>query len=362
MNAIEFSNALGKVNDKYIMEVVTYKRKKKRDWLKWGAMAACLCLIVYGMIDTLGRFDYSLDGGNCAATSGTIVDGVYYYYVPHSGIWSYKPNGVSQKQLSTYWFEEWTVNDYGIYYRQGMNVYVRDHETGERRKLYSANGPECTHVRFELRGDGNIIFVGWNKDNSTRYELLLDGITGELIETVMEPTSYELLPYSESHKIIGNREIKLLAVSEDTVLCELTENGINLLPDGMLVYKYDEHWGGALWFKVWQEDLVDGERKYVILYPDGKTELVTLPNHYYCGGTTEYLFAPVENCKVLCVEVATGESWTLEMDAPGDFHDLAANGDYLYTSAPWKDGQSCWKLEYDRDGRPTGITLISELN
>jgi len=45
MNAIEFSNALGKVNDKYIMEAVAYERKKKAGWLKWGAMAACLGLI-----------------------------------------------------------------------------------------------------------------------------------------------------------------------------------------------------------------------------------------------------------------------------------------------------------------------------
>jgi len=44
MNAIEFSNALGKVNDKYIMEAVTYERRKKKGWLKWAALAACLAL------------------------------------------------------------------------------------------------------------------------------------------------------------------------------------------------------------------------------------------------------------------------------------------------------------------------------
>jgi len=49
MNAIEFSNALGKVNDKYIMEAATYKRKKKTGWLKWGALAAC-----FGLILTVG--------------------------------------------------------------------------------------------------------------------------------------------------------------------------------------------------------------------------------------------------------------------------------------------------------------------
>lgn len=53
MNAIEFSNALGKVNDKYIMEAVTYERKKKSGWLKWGIMAACLGLILAVGVMTL---------------------------------------------------------------------------------------------------------------------------------------------------------------------------------------------------------------------------------------------------------------------------------------------------------------------
>ena len=50
MNAVQFSHALGKVNDKYIIEAITYERKKKSGWLKWGAMAACLCLIVSGVL------------------------------------------------------------------------------------------------------------------------------------------------------------------------------------------------------------------------------------------------------------------------------------------------------------------------
>ena len=49
MNAAQFSSALGKVNDKYIIEAVTYTSKKKNGWLKWGAMAAC-----FGLIFTVG--------------------------------------------------------------------------------------------------------------------------------------------------------------------------------------------------------------------------------------------------------------------------------------------------------------------
>ena len=99
--------------------------------------------------------------------------------------------------------------------------------------------------------------------------------------------------------------------------------------------------------------------RYAVVRPDGGTEIVTIPSDYYYGGTTEYLYATENNSKVLCVEVATGNSWFLEMDAEGHFHDLATDGAYLYTTAPWDHVQTCWKLIYDDSGRPTGLTLIS---
>lgn len=57
MNTEQFSSALGKVNDKYIMEAVTYEQsqKKKNIWLKRGAMAACFALILAGTAITLPR-------------------------------------------------------------------------------------------------------------------------------------------------------------------------------------------------------------------------------------------------------------------------------------------------------------------
>lgn len=45
MNAKRFSFALGKVDDKHIVESVAYERKKKTGWQKWGMMAACFCLL-----------------------------------------------------------------------------------------------------------------------------------------------------------------------------------------------------------------------------------------------------------------------------------------------------------------------------
>lgn len=51
MTANKFSEALGNIAESYVDEAVDYTAKKKsRVWLKWGALAACLSLIVAGVI------------------------------------------------------------------------------------------------------------------------------------------------------------------------------------------------------------------------------------------------------------------------------------------------------------------------
>lgn len=46
MNAARFSDALGKVSDKYVAEAIAYQRKRSGSRLKWGAWAACFGLIL----------------------------------------------------------------------------------------------------------------------------------------------------------------------------------------------------------------------------------------------------------------------------------------------------------------------------
>lgn len=51
MNKKRFAEAISMVDDKYYEEAANYQRKKKTPvWLKWGAMVACLCLIVTGVL------------------------------------------------------------------------------------------------------------------------------------------------------------------------------------------------------------------------------------------------------------------------------------------------------------------------
>ena len=47
MNSKKFSEAMSELDSKYVDEAINYKKKaKKPGWIKWGALAACLCLIV----------------------------------------------------------------------------------------------------------------------------------------------------------------------------------------------------------------------------------------------------------------------------------------------------------------------------
>lgn len=362
MKSIDLIDIIGEASDEHIMDAKATKRKSNR-WVRWAAVAACICLIGTVVWDTLDRLDYNFFAAGCDAWPGEIVNGDYYYYVQHKGVMKYTPEGESEHLLHTYWFEEWDVNEYGIYYWWDMSVYVRDHETGTRTKLYTASRNDCTHIRFVLTGDRNVIVTHYNKDDEFAYELLIDGVTGEFVETVMEPITYDeskYTYYSHTHYTVGNRRIELVPVDDHKTFCLLTENGQNLLPEGSFVTKNAAHYGGALWFSVRGEmgPKPAETDTFAILYPDGRTEVVTLPNYSYYGGTTDYLFTPENNSKVLCVEVATGNSWLLDADAEGHFHDLATDGVYLYTTAPWDHVQTCWKIIFDDMGKPVGLKLI----
>lgn len=335
------------------------KRSIKRKWVKWGVAAACLCLIIAGTIHTMLRFDYFKTG--CSAWPGTIVDGTYYYKVPHRGVYSYTPGGSSKMLLSAYWEEGWLVNEHGLYYVQGRSLFVRETETGNTRKLYSARRTDSTHIGFTLQQDGNIILTVYNKNTEIKYELLLDGKTGETLKTVMEPTSYDSdgLSYSKANYQVGSRHLQLVLMSgEDD--CDLLENGKSILPENITVsHYYVTYYGDNLWFECSGNEDGASELMFVVR-PDGNDELITIPSHYYCAGTNEYLFYQCNDNAVWCFEISSGDTWQLNADTEFEVYELATDGKYLYTCVPWDDRQACWKLEYDNDGKPVGMCIVSE--
>ena len=51
MNTVKFAEAMSLVDDRYYEEAANYQgTKRKPVWFKWGAMAACLCLVLAGAL------------------------------------------------------------------------------------------------------------------------------------------------------------------------------------------------------------------------------------------------------------------------------------------------------------------------
>ncbi len=49
MNVKQFSDAMGELDSRYVEEAARYRKRAGRSgWMKWGAVAACLCLMVVG--------------------------------------------------------------------------------------------------------------------------------------------------------------------------------------------------------------------------------------------------------------------------------------------------------------------------
>ena len=278
----QLSASLSYLGDELLAECGARRQRPKRSWRTALIKAACIALVLFSGIYVAGRFDYSL-GAGCASSPGTIADGRYYYHVRHSGVWCYDPAmGTSERVLSTFWYDGYAVNGYGIYYLRGETLYVQVHETGERIKLYTAP-QDCTRLFFSLLGDGRIDVQlrfnsytihqdkvptdtepnvpSWSYNDTIVWsEYLLDGRTGELLEVRQEYASsgagFEQF-YENTHLTFGGYEFtlvpsgqradgvalyRLLRDGEDVTLC-LTNVDLELFMEHYNVFNMEYHSG-----------------------------------------------------------------------------------------------------------------------
>ena len=62
MRKEDFAETFGDINEKHIVEARAGHKAKKPVWLKWGAMAACMCLVVLGAFVVPTLFDQTPAG------------------------------------------------------------------------------------------------------------------------------------------------------------------------------------------------------------------------------------------------------------------------------------------------------------
>lgn len=75
MRKEDFAEVLGDINENYIKEAETIKKTRKPAWIKWGAMAACLCLVIGSIMVSQNQNLVEAPGGGPDA-GGNFSDGV----------------------------------------------------------------------------------------------------------------------------------------------------------------------------------------------------------------------------------------------------------------------------------------------
>lgn len=339
LNGIDFDM----VEDAY--EAAGAKTKSKRSlWLRWGAAAACLCLCVGAVtLNTLGRLGYFED--TCASVIGEVAAGDYYYEVPHSGIYSYSEAGGTAKRLSTYWFDSWSVNDYGIYYTRGTALYVLPHGSEDSIKLYSSSRGRRIDLALQPDGSVKLSVVGRVKGKyQTLEQLQLDGVTGEQLSGGSAETVYQ----------IGGRQ--LVRVRREGG-CDLLENGVSILPDGVTVGSSPEVFDDGIMFFI---DASDDVWSYFVVLADGSEHIIDIagdPPFAIYGSYVLYL----KDMRLWCLDTGSREAWALSADtADYRIYEFVLSGTTVYSCVPWSEAQACWRLNVDAGGRPSSISLVNE--
>ncbi|MBO5071052.1 MAG: hypothetical protein J6C37_11950, partial [Roseburia sp.] len=90
-------------------------------------------------------------------------------------------------------------------------------------------------------------------------------------------------------------------------------------------------------------------------------ECKVVPFYGMYSGNDAYLFwTDASTDEVWCYDVETEESWILEAEEDLTRYSISADGEYLYSCAPWGEEQILWKIVYDESGRPFSLQLIDE--
>lgn len=376
------------ISDDMIEEAQIGKVKKKSlAWKKWGAVAACLCLIAVGVIARVNHNtsrpdnnDLSLSeslGCGTEAQIGGIFDGVFYYCCTDGSFWRYTVGGTSEHLFSERVFDR-DFTEAGIYYTQALRLYFRPYSGEEPRLLYSPSDPETDQVRFSIQDDGSIVLKIYDlRDEAGSLRplgaqradsILIDGETGEILETLYENIPFEEAVANVAYEFqplhVGSRT--LTCVPEETeggVWYDIVENGQSILPEGARASKGIYRIGNGVLINVYNNPGSSGVFWKLYLLPDGReidlgSGLVF--ENDVIGEDGRYLLYFYGDGKLGAYDIETGEKWALEMDADIKIAYSATDGTHLYSTYYGSKGITLWELIYDESGKPVGMKMLSE--
>ena len=135
MNAKKFSDAMSELDSKYIDEALNYKKKAKKPvWVKWGAMAACLCFVI--CIGTYFAYKFNPDGGGFGNGDATLFAEHredFSSEIPSDILAQLGDNTIKAYLLRTNdWFLATDMTDYSQALTNDVLYIVQDTSNGER--------------------------------------------------------------------------------------------------------------------------------------------------------------------------------------------------------------------------------------
>ena len=260
-------------------------------------LAAGLILFLSGSGYVLFRLGYFQAGNEYI---GILTKKAYYFEAPRDGIYSYHPGKEPEKLISSFWVEDWDVNETALYYKYGRSLYSLDTENGKKRKLYEATDSRCSHISFSLRGDGGILVNLYDKDEEKIKQILIARKNGEILHEMTD-----FLPYSEVESY------------NDTANVRLDEQ--SFLPEGA---------------------------SYVLGYGNRMADV------------QPYIFYLSDNA-IWCLDGETGEAWKMK-EIDGEYiQSVCTDGEYFYAISIAKS-PSVYQIIKNQNGRPVGLRLIDE--
>ena len=380
MKAENISMALGLVDDDIIEAANAVRgRKPKSHWMRYTALAACLCLIA--SVTVIFFRGFSIIGTKGGRGLGQLVSGSYYYRTDF-GFYRYT-GGERERLMSTFNVRDvgWFVDENGLYFIKGRSLYVRENDTGRQRVLYTAESElyfRVDRVSSEIGVNDSEIGVGL-VDRNSEYETPyrdLDKKTGEVVwqgnyaDLKNMPREYPVgdnvftSVYNSERSEDGGYDLYLNGESYFTLSdgeymeTQLTYCGKNLL---ISYHKFVLTMGETPHGEDWV--YVASDEGYILAKLDG--EIISIPDGTYLCGTDDYLFyLGVESPNhpksqiLYSYSAKTRETALLYNGDDMAVQNAVTDGIWLFTNVP-SGRTDCWKLLYSADGKLTGLELFA---
>ncbi len=366
--------AIGGVGEDLVADA-SVRPRKRRAWPRRLASAAVFALVLTGALRIAQRLDYFSFG--CSAWPGTIIGDAYYYNVSHSGLWQWTEKHGNEKLFGKLWTDGWLVTEDAYYYSHGLTLYRQDRHTGKKTKLFRLSRADATHFGYEIAENGSLILTVYHKTGEYKYQLRVDALTGELLETLTGRISYAdrfTLLWTERYPEVDTRDLELVDIGGDeyTHFYDLRENGVSILPKGTCVSKYARSIGAYTAYALYPADAEERKTRsrtdssdLLLLRPDGNDAVISAPPSGFQDAAGDWLYYVHQEDGVNGVlysvgvyNMVTGEARELTPSEPWQFYSLETDGNVMYTCVPWGKAHTRWRLEYDAKGGPVALTLL----